>query len=315
MNDEQKEVLQLVKDGVINVDEAERLLNALREGAKKRSESSDPAGNGLSSVFTSIRENLSGIGPMIRDSLAEIGPAISNAFQDQEFAFNPDEFTEIDSTAEFELQPGSKLLVISDRHDTEEVRIEAYAGSKCCISSSDARPRIFQKGNANVVKCRDGSVSLKVPENISQLGIKIVLGNITVKSSPFEANLKTMNGNIEVSSISGKLTAKTMNGNIRLNLTDNWNSELSGVTMNGDVSCMLSDKTSADLNLSTMAGKIEVDHFAKVNISSADFPFRKLNGIIGENPTAKIRLKTMSGNVCLKKTAESAGKTSDGAAV
>ena len=81
MSDERREVLSLLSEGRIDVDGAERLLEALEDGREKRE---PPRGAGsraqktVQEALSAVRDTVAGLGPMVGriagENAAGVGP-------------------------------------------------------------------------------------------------------------------------------------------------------------------------------------------------------------------------------------------------
>ncbi|MDD5090889.1 MAG: hypothetical protein PHQ23_08230 [Candidatus Wallbacteria bacterium] len=320
-NEGRKEILQMLKDGIITVDDAERLLKALSEGDKKESPASG-AGKKQKTVFSTIEDAVAGIGPMIADGISEIGPAIRDALGDIGSDTGFTEESEADGYRQinpengiFEIPEGSRLRILPRKGHLQEkggaVDIKAGSGTECSFTSTGDFV-LLQREKEFILRRRGGDLNLTLPDSVRELVVKSMGGEIRTRGIICQSELKTMGGSIRAIETGGNLVAKTMGGGLEILLSKGWNGELKAMTMGGNVLLSVPVGIQTGFSASTMAGEIRIGESINSDLQCKGFPFPRFTGTIGKGQSgSSIFLKTMAGNVTVKESEEKSGNTGE----
>jgi len=298
MSEEKREILQMLKEGVISVDDAERLLNALHERSEDHgqtnSHESKTKESTIKTVFSCIEEGLSGIGPMIKETIQNV---VGDGNDEIPAGFEKIILKE----NELELDEGSDLSIYSKKRAKGDVKLHGVPGRLCELISENDDTEVYKNGNSVIIKYSGDGFRASIPKSVSSLKVKIMGGNIDYDDIHCAASIKTMGGNIRVSGVESDTNIKTMGGNIGVILSDDWKKEFSATTMGGSIVIRLPKNISSKISSSTMAGDIYIDSGFSLSNNNKGFPFQKLKGSIGDHDSDNsIKLKTMAGNIDIK---------------
>lgn len=134
---------------------------------------------------------------------------------------------------------------------------------------------------------------LRVPRQVSWLGLRTVNGDIRVRNVEGWVETRTLNGDIEQGGGSGSVVARTVNGDVSVavRLLPDAGGRLELETINGDVNLLLPPQANADLELSTVAGRIESPLAVPTRAVAGEAPLRARLGRGG----VRVRLRTVRG--------------------
>lgn len=281
MNEERKMILEMLKDGKINVDEASDLLEAV--GSNKSNRGEDSFINKLSNSFEKV--------------LKKTGETISNI--DFESMTNPSNLYHISSIA---VDNETKI-----EDDIEEISVDILSG-KLQIERAQENyilvdQTVFFKEKDEEVKdyleieTEDGKLSISVnpkykdyqaSANVKlQLGknvydkltLDVVNGEIEVCDVDFtNSNIESVNGKITVINSAGDIFIKNTNGKIEVK---NTNGSLDVNNINGSI--YLTNVSGNAASLEAVNGSIRVDGIKSdkllVNSKSGSIRVSKLENI------------------------------------
>ncbi|PLX15957.1 MAG: hypothetical protein C0601_11755 [Candidatus Muiribacterium halophilum] len=297
MSEEKREILNMLKEGVINVEDAERLLNALHEGKENKGHNESSK-----SILDTIVDNINSITPIITESLSDIGPTIQNAINDLNNNI-PEDYEEISvSGPSIVLENDTELSIFSLKTAIGDLVINSVEGNEVKILSSDSGIRVYKKEKSVIMRYSGNGLKIAIPDCVDFLKVRILGGQIFSDELNCECDLKTMGGNIIAENVFYKTRLRTMGGNISISLLPNWKEELNAKTMGGSIKLDIPEKISSELFASTMAGKIMIDNalMPKGKNNDKGFTFHKFSGKIGDIETNNtMKLKTMAGDIKL----------------
>ena len=308
---EEKEILQMLSDKVINVDEAERLLNALGS-RQKRAEGSEmpPAGarRTLQSALAGINESLSEIGPMIGSVIAEATSGLRDEDQDIDEARERgrEKIELVDG--KFKVEPGTRLIIRNDRvsrsgmSGKNGLTIEGIEGDHCHLNDDEIENLSVSRVSAGIlIRWTSGDLSLQIPSTVDSIRAKTMGGNINVNGPGCEAVVKTMGGDMVMTGLANKFKAKTMGGNIRLELSPGWSGSSKAATMGGNIVAVIPTELSTEINAMTMGGEIGADEGIGTIHATGSVANRKSRIVTGNGGSdSSLHLKTMGGNINIK---------------
>ena len=304
MSQERMEVLKMVADKVISVEDAERLLRALDDGDRGRSEQSHARkGKGSwVSVMDELGEALSGIGAMVpdvvRDAMdgvvVEVGGAPEAGLADAELT---DGAFEIPEGARLEIRDrrregvrtGSGLVLRSV--EGKRCRLKGEGLESASLGLGEDRARIVWGGEA---------LEVEVPAAVAELQVRLLGGDVEGRAVACSTKVRNLGGRISFTEVKAPFDLKTMGGEIRLELAEGLEGESRALTMGGDISATVPEGLGIELHAVTMAGSIDVSPELSSSRKAGASVQQKAVIRNGDGSTS-LRLKTMGGTIRVKK--------------
>lgn len=314
MNEEQKEILQMVSEGKITADDGVKLLDALQEGEQKRKEKESPAKRmkrQRKMLSKSMKgnvmglENMNEIGHMVRNIVSDAVSGITGGQFTREFDIDENRFEDcgiLDGV--IELEEGTELFITTGRsHKGSDLILEGVDGSGCAVVGEDSPEVHVYRDNGSVwLKWDGGDLSLNVPETVSKLNASIMGGDIAVTGVKTQVNIKTKGGDINILDASYGFSAKTMGGDIIISLTDFWDEDSNVSTMGGDISLSLSGDAKADISAKTFGGEITVQEGIGEVTKSGQYGSSRVRVCMsGDEDAPDMKLRTMGGDISIEK--------------
>lgn len=303
MSEERVEILKMVADKIISVDEAERLLRALDDGAQQRAEqqAGPKAGSPWSKGLGTIGEALAGIGPVVKDAMESIvggfGYDTGDDADDLERLELVDGRLPIDADTELVVRNDRKLVAGPGRLEivgTDDDHGEILAGDAGNL-------RVFARKNRLIVRWTDGPLRLRVPHRLRRLKAVSLGGDISVRQIDAELTLKTMGGNLDLDRLRQAFSVKTMGGNVRLDLDPAWQGDSQVATMGGNVTVRLPATANVTVEAATFGGMLKVDRRLGDSPVPDYSPSLKTTLTVGTGPQrATLSVKTMGGDINLE---------------
>ncbi len=145
---------------------------------------------------------------------------------------------------------------------------------------------------------------VKVPAQVDFIG-RTVNGDIEVEGLDGDVESTTVNGGVEVST-SGIAEATTVNGSIRARIGYvDWEGQLKFTTVNGGITLEFPQDLSTRFRAETLNGSFRSDFDLSQETSSRRRwgPKRKVSGVIGSDSGRELRLKTVNGNIEIRRGA------------
>lgn len=265
MNEEQKLILNMLSEGKISADEAQKLLEALqsRQQAeaprREYSKSSEPQ-SFVGGIMESIRTGLANF-----DFSFDIGGDTNRILLEEthtgQFA---QDGVELDLRAkngsirvESWDQPGYQLNILKRVRAATREQAEDIAAEYTYASIDGGR---LQAGDHQAKKAGNRiyvSLRLRLPRNHSYHGlVKTMNGSIELNGLDLgELELGSMNGSVKVREVKGTaVLAKTVNGSLRI---EGGLGRVDGTTTNGSVG-VLNFAEDSNNRLETVNGRVEV---------------------------------------------------------
>jgi len=311
MSDEQREILGMLAEGRIDVAEAERLLAALAEGEKQRQAGERTGGRrqaGVQEALHSVRETLAGIGPMMGRMAGEIATEFQ---KDHTFPGESEAgaLPEIEDLADgrFAVAAGERLYVRNDKVDGPgggDMIIEGIAGDRCELEAGEARNlRVLRSSSGPVVRWSGGPLTVRVPGTAAEVLAYTLGGDARVGGVGCPVQVKSMGGDLLLADLGRRFQAKTMGGNIRIKLGAAGCEASEARTMGGNIRVDVDPAVPrTEAEAVTMGGSILVEEaVGEVDRSSSLGKQRWTVRLGGGDPAGSLRLKTMGGNIEIRR--------------
>ncbi len=212
----------------------------------------------------------------------------------------------------FEASDSSKLNI---KNINGNINIKTYNGKKINIEAIKRSENKFELKSVKIIfeYDKDGlnifprgyknninaciNYKIEIPNNLNEIYIKTVNGNIDGKGNFSKVKARTVNGTISFHAVMNVCSLSTVNGNIHVYRQSLFSGDMFMKSVNGSLKIELDSNSSFVVNGSTLNGHIK-----------SDFPLKISKGFIGssisgniEGGKYKIRLKTVNGNIKLYK--------------
>jgi hypothetical protein len=304
MGEERIEILKMVAENKITPEQAERLLRALDDGDAKRREEPRrrPVGErfGQRGGLFGLGEIFEGIGGMVQETVAE---AVTGFLGDDELRGLP----AIELTGNgFRLEPGSQLSVVQGRlKHGGDLELVPGEGETCKLLDEGGEARVLARGTGAVIVA-SGALKLMVPPSAAELKVSLRGGAIRGTDLPCPASLRTLGGEIRLARLRFPFEVKTMGGELRLSLEKGLTGESVAETMGGAIELVVPEDLHLRVHAKTLGGRVELE--PGLGRKQGSGGFANLESAIldlGEGPgePASLRLKTLGGNVALRRKA------------
>lgn len=312
MSEEQREILQMLSEGKIGVEDAERLLGALEEG-RRRDETEAQSGAArkqpaVQEALTSVREALAGLGPMV----GRIAGEISTEFQKERNFPGEHEAEELPDLERdgnrFTVPQGAKLYIRNDKHGGPgggDLEIVGTEGEQCVMEGEEARNlRVLRSSSGPVIRWSGKPLKVLVPATVSEVYAYTLGGDAEVGALHCPVSVKSMGGDLQLSGLTHRFRAKTMGGNIRLGLGAGHLENSEAKTMGGNIRVDISPQApSLEVEAVTMCGNIVVDDELGHIERTSNVASQKMKVNLGPGtPESALKVKTMGGNIEVRRT-------------
>ncbi len=312
MSTEQREILQMLSEGKIGVEDAERLLGALEEG-RRRDEAEAQSGGArkqpaVQEALNSVREMLAGLGPMV----GRIAGEISTEFQKERNFPGEHEAEELPDLEregnQFTVSAGEKLYIRNDKRGGPgggDLEILGTDGERCIMAGDEARNlRVLRSSSGPVIRWSGKSLKVFVPTTVSEVYAYTLGGDASVGALHCPVSVKSMGGDLQLSGLSHRFRAKTMGGNIRLGLSAGRLENSEAKTMGGNIRVDISPEApSLEVEAMTMCGNIVVDDELGHIERTSNVASQKMKVNLGPGtPEAALKVKTMGGNIEVRRS-------------
>lgn len=256
MADPRTEILKMLRDGKINVEEAERLLAALDAGAERRSR--PPGGffgwwKKLDDL--GVDEDLRDIGELIR---REVEQAVRVPFGDHADDAG-DEVPVTDGRFEIPGDTGLSLFV-TQRPDLELVAVD---GAVCRVDGDLARIR--ETGGRFLVDLGrsrghdEPTARIEVPRSVKDLRVATAGSRIEATGLSCPSVLKSMGGNIRLTDPGAPFQVRTLGGNLDVRLGTPVSGTCRVESLGGRVEVALAEDQAGRVHASSGGGPLRVD--------------------------------------------------------
>jgi DUF4097 and DUF4098 domain-containing protein YvlB len=139
--------------------------------------------------------------------------------------------------------------------------------------------------------------TLKVPTGINLPKIAAVNSNIAIHGVRGSMAVRNVNGGIQAEGIARRALIETVNGNVKAGIDELApDQSLSAKTVNGSCKLIVPSNIAAYLQAETVNGHIS----CTLPIARDQSRHNKLQGRIGQSPTANIEIKTVNGDITLE---------------
>jgi hypothetical protein len=307
MSEEQREILQMLSEGKLDVEAAERLLAALEAGRRK--DQAEAQGHssrtqaGVQDALSSVREVLAGIGPMV----GRIAGEISTEFQKERNFPGESEAEELPDVEcegnRFRVAPGQKLYIRNDRRGGPgggDLSIVSVPGEECTMEGDQVRNlRVLGSSSGPVIRWSGNPLRVAVPSTVSELYAYTLGGDAEVGELHCPVRLTSMGGDLQLSGLKHRFKAKTMGGNIRLGLGAGNLEDSEAKTMGGNIRVDVSPEAPCiQVVAVTMCGNIVVDDQLGHIERKSSLATQKMKVNLGSGPPdSALKVKTMGGNI------------------
>ncbi|NSW75853.1 MAG: DUF4097 family beta strand repeat protein [Candidatus Atribacteria bacterium] len=131
--------------------------------------------------------------------------------------------------------------------------------------------------------------------------VKTVSGRITLQGLAGKVNLETVSGKITIDRLLGNLTARTISGPVDVDIPlSNDFLEVSLSSVSGNITVFLHQKEEVKIIVETVSGRFTSEIPLEIH-EGGSFGRRTFEGQTSADPRKTITIKTISGNVSLKK--------------
>lgn len=311
MSDERQEILQMLSEGRIDVDGAERLLIALEEGRRRRELEERPAAGrkqqAVHDALASVKQTVAGIGPMI----GRIAGEISGEFQ-KERPFPG----ELDAEqlpllphegGVFEVEEGAKLFLRNDKEGGPgggDLVLVGGDGPDCEVEGDLASNlRIMKSSSGPVIRWAGGFLKVTVPATVAGVFVHALGGDADLSGLRCPLQVKSTGGDLRLADLKRGFKVKTMGGNIRVLLRAECSDECEAKTMGGNIRIDVEDGTwGTRTEAIALGGSIAVDETLGLIEKSGRLGRQVAQLQLGEGEAfASLLCKTMGGNIEIRR--------------
>ena len=307
MKEERMEILNMVKDGTITPEEAERLLRALDEGDRSNREAQHGPSRGRRRFgpdprdffpFRDLGRAFSGIGRAVSDSMR-------SAFEGMPEVHVPpdlDGYEDVDIFGgECDFPEGATLSIRQPEHTGSRMS----GGSVDLVQSSSEVLRVDTDGHALLKRKENRFVlivaadcTVFIPSTCEFANIALFDGDVTAHDLEFPITVSTMSGDIGLTNVIIRKGCSTMSGDISVVLTAAREKSVNMSTMSGDVEVRLPVQWQGRIEANSMSGDVQIE------VPGAQIEDR--SGLVGSTVRARVgdesedvilHCTTMSGDV------------------
>jgi hypothetical protein len=309
MSEERKEILRMLSEGIIKVDDAEKLLHALDEGERKRAEADRNRPRTFRHVFkpgsfNGIGETLAGIGPVIHDAINEAMEGVQGVV----VMADPEEGG-VPVSAEggtFDVPSGASLVIRNRGHRHSrggDLSIHGAEGGACRFEGPGAGGvRVYRMGDKYILSWPEDDIEVYVPDSAADVSVALKGGDVSAAGVKNRLSVKTMGGDIDLAGVVRDFSVTTMGGDVSIRLDQAWKGQGEGSTMGGDIDLEVPCGTSARIGAVTMGGSIDLPADASQIAEKKSIPGRRAEIVLGPSdaPESSVRLKTMGGDIDIR---------------
>lgn len=301
MTEERIEVLKLVADKVIEVDQAERLLRALDEGDRARSEARRPnrvdpdprRSGGVAGAFGGMGEVLGALGEMVESTVVDA------------LRWTDDDVGEALPLGEFVIPPGGRLSIRQHGHSwtgTTVLTLLPADGDQCTIEAIDsaADVRIRREVGIDQIRWRAGRLTVRIPATVEHVDARVMGGDLLAFDLGCPIDARTMGGRMELGTRM-PFEVRTAGGELLLRLAPGLHGSSRVSSMGGPVVIVPSDGVGARIEAACTGGEVRVDPgLGRVRQDGNRLHRKSVIDVGPENgQLAEIVVKTMGGDVVL----------------
>lgn len=253
MTEEIVKILEMLKEGTITIEEAERLIKAVSESQEKERKSEkkrrSPDFHDFAQDFQNFTQELGQVfesmqvGKFLDNIATKIKSSISTGFGTMADTY-VDESIDADGIEKLKVeQVGGSVTVYNT--DGREFTIKGMR-----------RTSKIEEGILNLTS-GGGSLSIGVPPIVKDVKVEVGSGNATVNNIKVE-KLKgeTTGGNLSISNVSGSISASTIGGNI--DMTNVKSADIHAKSIGGGIQLIMEDLTEGEIALDSTAGAVKL---------------------------------------------------------
>jgi SHOCT-like domain len=317
MSDEQREILRMLSDSVISVEEAERLLNALKTGQREKAHTHHGShqhyghhrGSGFSrkavhNAANTIQETISSIGPVIKEMVGDVASSFKGS--DVPSAMPPDDHRYeliVCENGEFPIAKGETLHVINDKEHNGTLNLNLGEDDTCKIKDEEATGlRIHRSPVGPTIRWMSGTLTVTVPKGLAGINAVTYSGDMEIDSLDCWINAKVLGGDIELVKLKNGFNAKAMGGNMRIALGDNWDVSGQAKSMGGDVTVLVPESANPlEIVAAAVGGDITWETDIGCAENSSTHVKKRVRMLFGEGDKTQLAIKSVGGNIDIKK--------------
>lgn len=148
---------------------------------------------------------------------------------------------------------------------------------------------------------KDVQYEVKLPRALRQIEINSLNSDVKLSDLNAVVAINVQQGNIELLNINGHITAQSTSGNLKATLTNSASNEPQLFnTISGNIELQLQPDLNATLTARTISGQIKVDDSFGLKPEN-QIPGQQLTGRFGNGGGKSVTVKTVSGNIKIKK--------------
>lgn len=176
-----------------------------------------------------------------------------------------------------------------------------FADLTISTTSGDIKMGDIEAKNIQMVSV-SGDITLQELKEDS-VNLKTTSGDIFVESAEGKIELKSTSGDIHIKNVTGKLEAKTTSGEIEMETIEG-NVDIQSVS--GNIECE-DFKITGDSNIKTISGEVKtylnIESNCEIDTEtvSGNVTLPNRRNVMGQEPYARLTIKTTSGNIRLEK--------------
>jgi DUF4097 and DUF4098 domain-containing protein YvlB len=288
IKEDRMQILDMLKNGSISSEEAEKLLEALDESEEKRKKHQQRgrAGHTHGSHFNNAHGADFGFGGFMMglgeffESFDDWGKQFEKKFSKfggmqgpwvgrmarnfccgPHFSFNDFDkegaqkieapFDEIDESLDY------KFMVRPAQHLDGDFDISIQTDDHLTIESEEGT-EVYLKGKTVCIIYHD-AVSLGIPANCVKINLLLPSGDIKIDRLNCKIHAITLNGDIEINALKSDSLFHTLDGDISCSLTSDFSGKLKVSTLHGDLEATVPVAVNGLAKARTLNGEIEVN--------------------------------------------------------
>lgn len=237
-------ILEMLKEGRLTIEEAERLIKAVSESKEKEH-----------------KKESKWHGPDFQDFAQEIGQAFESI---QVGKFLDNVATKIKSSIStgFDTTAGTYVDKSIDATGIDKLKVK-HAGGNITVYKTDASEFTI-KGMLRTSKVEEGiltlssgggNLSVGIPSTVKDVEVEAGSGNATINNIKLEKlKSETTGGNLSISDVSGSISASAIGGNI--DMTNVKSTELYAKSIGGQIRLIMGDLSEGKITLDSTAGGV-----------------------------------------------------------
>ena len=299
MKQERMEILEMMKDGKISTEEAERLLAALDQPERKSREDHDGDDDfGFFPRFEIPMGRFRDFGKMFGGYGRMFGNTMKSAFHGMGWEEDDDEESYEEAGSEgLPVSPGTKLTIRQSRNRKGVRGNIMLAEAEGEVLRIEGTHKIRRRQDSLIVIC-SGDCTVYVPGTCTSVKVAVFSGDIHANGLNVPVTLNTMDGNLRLKDSPVDSSCTTMSGDVFLERPDITKGETQVSSMSGNITVLFSSDWDGTVEAGTMSGNIEADIPGAVMDDPHSFGQKKVRISMPEGNSGKsVSCMTMSGNI------------------